>query len=454
MRVSSSALNFHNAVTLHGKFDPEIFKNRRQRLVEQIPDKSLVIIPNKKLSIRSNDTEYKFKPDSDFYYLTGIDEPNSSCVLRKEGQNLTYILFVEPRDEKQEIWTGKKIGLEGAKDIYGANESYKITEFDEQLAKFIADSGFIYFPFGSDRHLDLKIISKVGELKKKNRASIKTPQGLFDMRDLVHKMRLIKEQSEINCIQKACNISKFAHILAMNQTRPGMHEYELEALIDGEFRRAGGVGPAYSSIIGSGNNAATLHYIKNTRKMEDGDLVLVDAGVEFDYYASDVTRTFPVGKKFTEEQKSIYKIVLEAQEKTIEKAVLGVRFIDLYNEAVLIISKGLKDLGLLNGSVEEIIQKKEYEKFFMHKIGHWMGLDVHDMGPYIDDEGKSIKLAPGMILTVEPGIYIPEDCENVPSPFRGIGIRIEDDVLITETGNKVLTSGIPKSIEEIEDIRD
>ena len=453
MQISSSTLNFHNAITLPNKFDHNTFKNRRQRLIDQIPDKSLVVVPNKKLSIRSNDTEYKFKPDSDFYYLTGIDEPNSTCVIKKEGKDLTYILFVESRDEKQEIWTGKKIGLEGAKDIYGANEAYKITEFDEQLTKLIHGAEFVYYPFGYDRNLDLKVTEQIGKLKTKNRAAVKTPQGLFDMRDIVHRMRLIKEQSEIDCIQKACNISKFAHVFAMNETKPGVYEYEIEALVDKEFRKAGGVGPAYGSIVASGNNATTLHYVQNTRKMEDGDLVLIDAGAEFDYYASDVTRTFPVGKQFTKEQKDIYKIVLEAQEKTIAKALPGTKFSDLYDEAVLVIVNGLKELGLLEGSTEEIIKKGDYTKFFMHKIGHWMGLDVHDMGPYVDSDGNSIKLLPGMVLTVEPGIYISESLESVPKPFRGIGVRIEDDVLITESGNKLLTNGIPKSIEEIEGVR-
>lgn len=424
-------------------FNQATFKTRRDKLLADLPDGSLIIIPNKKISIRSNDTEYKFKPDSDFYYLTGIDEPNSICVLKKENNNYVYILFVEPENKAREIWIGKGIGLKRAKSVYKADEAYSIHEFDKHLEELIQEAKYVYVPFGNDEALDLKITRLIGKLKKHNRASRKSPKGVFDPRDIVHSMRLIKEEPEIDCIQRAADISQKAYLLAMSNIRPGMFEHELEAIFDSVFRIYGGVGPAYNSIVGSGNNSTVLHYTKNSRRMQKRDLVLVDAGCEFDYYASDVTRTYPVGPQFTPAQQDIYNIVLEAEQKAIQKVKPGIKFTALYDAAVLVIVKGLKELKLLKGSIEKIIEKEEYKQFFMHKIGHWMGLDVHDVGPYIDDKGNSIRLRPGMVLTIEPGIYIPRS-STAPKHFKGIGIRIEDDVLVTPDGHRVLTEAIPK----------
>lgn len=417
------------------------FQARRKKLLEEIPEKSVVIIPNSRTSIRSNDTEYKFRPDSDFYYLTGFEEPNSVCILKKDKQGVTYILFVEPKDEKEEIWTGERAGIEGAKSSYLADEAHPIEKFDHHLKKLVRGAKHVYLPFGKNKELDLRVTSLVGNLKQRNREAKPTPSGLLDPRDIVHRMRLIKEKEEIDLIQRAVDISSEAHTLAMTQTNPGMYEYELEALIDGHFRSNGGVGPAYTSIIAAGNNTTTLHYTKNDSEIKDGDLVLIDAGCEFNYYAADITRTFPANRRFTTPQKEIYDIVLDAQLQAIKEATPGKTVKDLFNKAVLVIVQGLKDLKLLKGSTEEIIQKRKYKKFFMHRIGHWLGLDVHDAGPYIDDKGKPIRFSPGMVLTVEPGIYILSKEETVPKEFRGIGVRIEDDVLITKDGNQVLTQG-------------
>lgn len=434
-------------------FDQDYFEGRRNRFLSQIRDNSLVIIPNQKISIRSLDTEYKFRTDSDFYYLTGIDEPDVICVFKKENGHSSYILFLKPRNKADEIWVGKSIGLEGAKSIYKADEAYPLSDFDKELGKLIKGVDYVYIPFGKNNELDLKITKLLGSLKVRNREAVKTPQGIFDPRDIIHKMRLVKDKNEIATMQHAANISMEAHKLAMARVKPGMFEYEVEALVDGYFRSEGGVGPAYSTIVGSGENATVLHYIKNDRKTKKNDLVLLDAGCEYGYYASDITRTFPVGRSFTPSQKEIYELVLEAEEKAIEKVKPGTRYIDVYNEAVSVIAQGLKDLRLLKGSVREIIEEKLYKKFFMHRIGHWLGLDVHDAGPYIDKEGNSIKLAPGMILTVEPGIYISPDWDDVPKEFRGIGIRIEDDVLVTKDGHRVLTANLPKTVSEIEQLR-
>lgn len=436
--------------TVGNNFNHSIFKNRRKRLLSKLQENSIVIIPNKPLSIRSNDVEYKFRPDSNFYYLTGFEEPNSICVLKKEKRGSKYILFVEPKDKEKEIWTGKRAGKEGAKQIYRADESYLFSDFESKLKLFLQNSEYVYFPLGQNKDLEIKITGIIDELKRNNRSGIKSPKNISDPRDLIHKMRLIKDSYEIECLQTAARIAKDAHILAMAYAKHKMHEYEIEAIIEYRFRTLGASGPAYPSIVGSGENATILHYIKNNKMIQKDDLILIDAGCEYNYYASDLTRTFPVNKKFNPAQKAIYEIVLEAQLKAIEQIKPQKRFIDSYNKAVYVLVEGLKDLKLLKGSTEKIIKKGEYKKFFMHKLSHWLGLDVHDAGPYTDEKGNSIKLVPGMVMTVEPGIYISKDNTSVPKHFRGIGIRIEDDILVTKNGNKILTSGTPKTINEIE----
>ena len=437
---------------MDNKFNNMIFEKRRGKVVNKLPENSIFIIPNKSLSIRSNDVEYKFRAGSNFYYLTGFEEPNSICVLKKDKRNFTYILFVEPKDKEKEIWTGKRAGKEGAKQIYKADESYLFQEFENKLKGFISNTEHVYFPIEQNKKLESKITNIINELKNSNQSGIKSPKDISDSRDIIHEMRLIKDSHEIEYLSQAAKISKDAHILAMAYTKPKMYEYELEAIIEYRFRTLGASGPAYPSIVGSGINSTILHYIKNDKIIQKNDLILIDAGCEYNYYASDVTRTFPANKKFTPEQKAVYEIVLEAQLKAIEQIKPGKRFIDSHNKAVYILVKGLKELGLLKGSTEKIIKKGEYKKFFMHKLGHWLGLDVHDAGPYTDKKGNPIKLAPGMVMTVEPGIYI-SNSADIPKRFRGIGVRIEDDVLVTKSGNRILTAGTPKTIDEIEAFR-
>lgn len=434
---------------MKNKFNNSIFENRRKKLVKELPEDSVLIIPNKSLSIRSNDVEYKFRSNSDFYYLTGFEEPNSVCVLKKEKKNFQYILFVEPRDKEKEIWTGKRAGKEGAKQIYKANDSFLFSEFESKLKLFLNNTKHIYFPLGQFKETEFKISNIISELKRLNRSGIKSPEGISDPASLIHKMRLIKDGHEIEQMTQAAQISRDAHILAMAYTKPEIFEYELEAIIEYRFRSLGASGPAYPSIVGSGKNSTILHYIKNDKQIEKDDLILIDAGCEYNYYASDLTRTFPASKRFNSAQKAVYEIVLEAQLKAIEQIKPGKRFIDSHNKAVLILVQGLKEIGLLKGSTEKIIRTGEYKRFFMHKLGHWLGLDVHDAGPYSDKQGNSLKLAQGMVMTVEPGIYIPDE-SDIPKRFRGIGIRIEDDVLITKTGNRILTAGTPKTVSEIE----
>lgn len=430
-----------------------IFKERRKTLANKLPDSSIVIIPNKGHSIRSNDVEYRFRTDSDFYYLTGFEEPNSVFVLKKEKKDFTYFLFVEPKDKDKEIWTGKRVGTEGAKQIFKADQSFIFSDFEPKLKQLLQDSTHIFFPLGKNKDLDLKITGLINELKKNNRAGSKSPKDISDPRDIIHKMRLIKEPYEIDCLKTAARIAKEAHILAMAFTRPKLYEYEIEAIIEYRFRTLGSNGAAYPSIVGSGKNSTILHYINNDQIIRNNDLILIDAGCEYNYYASDLTRTFPANKRFSPAQRAIYEIVLEAQLKGIEQMKPGKRFIDSHNKAVGVLVDGLKGVGLLKGSKENIIKKGLYKRFFMHKLSHWLGLDVHDAGPYLDEKGSSIKLKPGMVMTVEPGIYIPTD-SDIPAKFRGIGIRIEDDILITKSGNQILTNGTPKTIDEIEAFKD
>ena len=434
---------------MKNNFNHSIFEKRRKKLISDLPEDSVVIIPNKPLSIRSNDVEYRFRPDNNFYYLTGFEEPDSICVLKKEKRSFTYILFVEPKDKEKEIWTGKRAGKEGVKQIYKADESYLFFEFEDKLKNLLQNTEHVYFPLGHNKDLELKITGIIDELKRSNRTNKRSPKSISDPRDLINKMRLIKDSYEIECLKTAARIAKDAHILAMAYAKPKMYEYEIEAIIEYRFRTLGASGPAYPSIVGSGKNSTILHYITNNKIIQKNDLILIDAGCEYNYYASDLTRTFPANKKFNPTQKAVYEIVLEAQLKSMEHIKPEKRFIDSHNKSVQVLVEGLKDLGLLKGPTEKIIKRGEYKKFFMHRLSHWLGLDVHDAGPYTDEKEKSIKLAPGMVMTVEPGIYIPSTID-IPKEFRGIGIRIEDDVLVAKNGNQVLTSGTPKTIDEIE----
>ena len=431
---------------------PEIYQIRRKRFVSQLDESSCLILPNNNHYFRSNDVEYRFRPDSSFFYLTGFEEPNSACIIIKHKKDFEYILFVEPRNKEMELWTGRNIGIEGAKNIYKADKAFPISDLKSKLKELISKSKNIYYPLGVNQQLEASLTKNIYELQKNSRGGIKSPSCIHDSRNIIYKMRLIKDKNELTWIRKAIHISKEAHLAAIKHSRPKMFEYELESIIEGIFRRLGANGPAYPTIVGSGHNATTLHYIKNNRLIKNGDLILIDAGAEYNYYASDITRTFPANKKFSGPQKDIYEIVLKAQTEAIKQIKPGKRFIDPHNKAVTVIVEGLKELKLLKGSTEKIIRKEEYKQFFMHKLSHWLGLDVHDAGPYTDKKGDSIKLSPGMVLTVEPGIYISNQ-SKVPKRFKGIGIRIEDDVLVTKDGNEVLTREIPKSIEDLESLR-
>ena len=411
-----------------------MYSDRRKRFMEKM--NGGVAIFRTPMEIRDK----KYLPDKDFYYLTGFDEPNAVCLLAPTHKEHQFVLFVRPKDEKQERWYGGRAGVEGSKQQFGVDEAYPIDKLDENLPKYLNGIDKIYYRMGSDEAFNQKIVS----LMKRYR-----PHTLIDTGKILHEMRLFKSTDELNLIRKAAEITGMAHCEAMKAVKPGMYEYELEALIDYTFRKNGAVGPAFPSIVGVGSNATILHYTANNCQIQDNALVLIDAAAEYQYYSADVTRTFPANGKFSDIQKSIYNIVLEAQLAAIEIVKPGNRLDDFHNKAVRVITEGLVKLELLSGDIDELIESEKYKKFYMHRTGHWLGMEAHDVGRNkIDGESRIVE--PDMVLTVEPGIYISRDTEDVPPEYWDIGVRIEDDVLVTENGNEVLTAGIPKTIEEIE----
>ena len=431
--------------------DPQLYTARREAFVKQIGE-GVAIFPAAPLSIRSHDTEYRYRQDNDLYYLTGFPEPESVCLLSPQHDKERFILFVRPRDKDKEIWTGKRFGVEGAKEIFGADAAYPIDKLDEVLPEHIAAVEKVYYALGRDERMNAKILELMNRGRLQRPRSGRGPVSLIDPGEILHEQRLRKSAEEIGLMRRAVAASAAAHHAAMTQTRPGMYEYEIEALLEFHFRRLGAEGPAYPSIVASGANATILHYTLNNQRMQEGALLLIDAAAEYGCYCSDVTRTFPIGARFSPLQRDIYNLVLTAQKQAIALVCPGVRFDDVHQRATEILVDGLREFGLLEGQTREIIEKGEHRRFYMHRTSHWLGMDVHDVGKYKLDE-VSRTLEPGMVLTVEPGIYIAEDAEGVDDRYRGIGVRIEDDVLVTADGHEVLSAAIPKDVDDIEALR-
>lgn len=428
---------------------PSEFKQRRKRLARLIKKKSVALIASAPASVRNRDVEFPFRQDSDFHYLTGFDEPDAVAVLapgRKQGE---YILFCREFDPEKAIWTGKHAGLEGARNAFGADEAFPIDELDKVLPGLLENRERVYFPVGQDSNLDRRVFAAVNDVRAKVRTGVRAPFEFVSIEHLLHEQRLIKTPHEVQLMQKAAEVSVLAHKRAMRGCKPGKHEYEIEAELLHEFTRHGMRAPAYPCIVAGGQNACVLHYTENKDILRDGDLLLIDAGAEYENYAADITRTFPVNGTFTESQRSLYELVLEAQLDAIGRIRPGNRWNDPHDAAVHTLTKGLVKLGLLEGRVSELIKDGAYKKFYMHRTGHWLGMDVHDVGEYRVD-GEWRVLEPGMVLTVEPGLYVAPDCRDVDPKWRGIGIRIEDDVLVTKDGCEILTAGLPKTVEEIE----
>ena len=409
----------------------------------------IAILPGANLVARNSDVDYLFRQDSDFHYLTGFDEQEAVFVLIPGREHGEALLFCRERDPVQEQWHGKITGPERAMQLYGMDDAFPISDIDDILPGLIEGKSRLYYAMGHQQEFDARVINWVNSIASSQHKGTQPPGEFVQLGHLVHELRLFKSKQEVEVMKFAAAITGDAHRRIMREAEPGMYEYELEAELNHAFLRGGARSPAYPSIFGSGNNANILHYIENDDVMKSGELVLVDAGAEYQCYAADVTRTFPVNGKFTKAQKEIYNIVLAAQEAAIEMVKPGNHWNQPHESVVRIICQGLLDLNLLEGTLDTIIENETYKKFYMHRTGHWLGLDVHDVGEYrIDEEWRVFE--PGMVTTIEPGIYISQDLAGVPSRYRGIGIRIEDNVLVTKTGHEVLTSGIPKTIEEIE----
>ena len=418
---------------------------------------SVAIIPAAREAVRSHDTHYRYRQNSDFFYLTGFEEPEAIAVIAP-GREKKFTMFVRPRNLEQEIWNGYRAGVEGAVKDYSADEAFPITEFDEKLTEIMDGPEVLYYAFGhTSPEMDQKIIRQLTSMRETNRKPLEPPRTIIDPSTILHEMRVIKSVAEIEIMQTAADIAADAHVEAMKNVRPGMKEYEVEAMLEAYFRKRGAAGSSYTSIVGSGGNATVLHYISNQDALKDGDLLLVDAGAEYKGYASDITRTFPINGKFTQGQREIYDLVLKTQKSCVDMVRPGVRLEDLKTHSIEVLTEGMVELGLLKGDPKKLIEEKKYMQFYMHNLGHYLGIDVHDAGRYYFN-GESRPAEVGMVMTVEPGLYISPDTSRIPDEFNkdipenylGIGVRIEDDVLVTENGARVLTHRVPKEAEEIE----
>ena len=411
-------------------------------------DGGIAILTTSKHLPRNRDVMYPFRPDSDFFYLTAFPEPEAAAVFvpgRKQGE---FLLFCRERDPERERWDGPRVGLEGAMSLYGADQAYPIDKLQETLVDLLPEYRDVYTQMGQDSELDREILSIVSDLRTKPRLGAKVPAQFVHLDHILHEMRLIKDSEEIRIMRKAAKLAAKGHIRAMQQTRPGMFEYQVQAELEYVFLKGGGLSIAYPSIVAGGRNACILHYIENNCRLNDGDLLLIDAGVEVNCYASDITRTFPVNGRFSGAQREVYEVVLQAQVAAIDAVRAGRPVTDYHDVAVTKLTEGMVDIGLLQGDPEELIENQRYRKFYMHSAGHWLGIDVHDVGSYrIGQQGRALE--PGMVLTVEPGLYI-EPSPDVDEKWHNIGIRIEDDVLVKAAGPEVLTADVPKEIEEIQ----
>ena len=425
----------------------DTYSERRNKLGSMLPKNSAVVIAGASTQYRNADSSHAFRQDSNFWYLTGFNEAESTLVLLiNEKNNVQSIAFVPEKDELKEIWDGYRAGPEGAMKDYGFDLAFNNTEIDQRLPDLLAGHNQVFYPVGKSQTLDADIIEWIKSAKSKDRHS--SAIDIADASSKVGNQRLIKDEDEIKIMQKACQISAEAHVEAMKFVKPGMTEQEMEAFYQYEFSKRGGRFSAYTPIVAGGENACVLHYVENSKPLKDGELLLVDAGCEFELYASDITRTYPINGKFTAPQLAIYEVVLEAQLKSIEAISTNNNVMDAQIISEKVITQGLIDLGILQGSMEELHAAGAFKDFYMHKIGHWLGIDVHDAGDYMED-GDYMKFKPGMVTTVEPGIYI-SSSSDVEDKWKGIGIRIEDDILVTAEGNENLTAFVPSDPKEIE----
>ncbi|MGI0116093.1 Xaa-Pro aminopeptidase [Zooshikella sp. RANM57] len=425
------------------------YKHRRSALMAEMEANSIAILPSAPLQPRNRDVEHPYRQDSDFYYLTGFTESESVLVLIPGRTHGEAVLFCQEKDPEKELWEGRRAGQEGAVANYGMDDAFPINDIDEILPGLIEGRSRVYYAIGANEVFDRRLMGWIKSIKSKTKQGAQPPGEFIALENILHEQRLFKSDVEIAVMTEAGEISAKAHLRAMRACRPGLYEYQLEAEILHEFMHAGARFAAYPSIVGGGENACILHYTNNDCQLKDGELILIDAGCELDHYAADITRTFPVNGRFSEEQRAIYDLVLTAQLEAIEAIKPGTVFNHIHDITVRVITEGLVKLGILTGDVNKLIEDEAYKPFYMHKSSHWIGMDVHDVGDY-RIAGQWRDLEPGMVLTIEPGIYIAPDNMEVDSKWQGIGVRIEDDVVVTETGHTVITSAVPKQVHEIE----
>ncbi len=426
--------------------DYSIYAQRRAKLIEQM-QAGVAVIPTAAERVRNRDAHYPYRFDSYFYYLSGFTEPGAALVLMG-GKKSRSILFCRDKDPEREVWDGYRCGPEGARERFGFDESHSLTKLDELMPNLLADQPALHYAMGTDEQWDARIVGWLNSVRSQARSGVTAPAEIKDVRRILDEMRIIKGEHELALMRRAAQISTGAHCRAMRATRPGKKEFEIEAELIHEFRRHGAQAPAYMPIVAGGANACVLHYVENSATLKDGDLLLIDAGCELDGYASDITRTFPVNGRFRGPQKDVYQMVLAAQAAAIAAVKPGNAWDQPHDVALKVLAQGMIDLGLCKGSLDKVLESGDYKRFYMHRTGHWLGLDVHDAGDYKRD-GKWRELKPGMVLTVEPGCYV-RPAEDVPEKLWNIGVRIEDDVLVTAKGQEVLTSAAPKKIEDIE----
>lgn len=430
------------------RFPPETLQARRRKVLEAL-ESSALVLPGASVRFSSRDTEYPFRADSELFYLTGVDEPDAVAVLRSHADEERFILFVRPRDEKAELWTGPRMGPEAAKDYYGADEAYSLGELETRLPALLEGSRLVYYRLGHADRVEPLVMAALRRGRARGPRTGAGPRGVVDPGEILDDMRLIKDEEEIVRLREAATIAVDGFRAAMGVARPGMGEWELEAILNSAFRRAGAEGSAYPTIVASGGNACILHYVGNTRRMHEGEAVLVDAGAAVALYCSDVTRTFPADGRFTPAQRSVYEVVDAARAEAVAAVCPGATIADVHEAATRTLVEGLVALGVLEGDIGRLIEEKKHERYYPHQTSHWLGLDVHDVGDYAR-QGSPRVLESGMVLTVEPGLYFPAADDGTPAELRGLGVRIEDDVRVTEKGADVLTAALPTRADEIE----
>jgi len=434
-------------------FESSVYKARREevlrRMRESAPAPSVAVFPGMPVATRNSDVEHAYRAHSDLYWLTGFEEPEAVAVLSTQGDK-SFTLFVRPRDKEKEIWTGRRSGTEGAVKSFGADQAFEVDKLEVELARLLGSAKTLFYRIGGDDpEFDARIARTLRTLRARARAGVNAPPRIEDPGQIVHELRLRKEPRELEAMRQAVELTRRGHLASMKAGRPGAHEYELHALLEREFRHGGGRGWGYYPIVAAGENATVLHYNDNRVEIRDGELVLIDAGAEYDLYTADVTRTFPASGHFTDPQRACYQLVLDAADACIAAARPGETIEGIHEKAVRILTEGMVKLGLLKGKPDQLIQDSAYRRYYMHRTSHWLGLDVHDVGSYSVD-GKPRPLEPGMVFTVEPGLYVAADDDSAPAELRGIGIRIEDDILVTPAGNENLTRAIPRTVRDVE----